>query len=165
MGHRAARRPSEGRDLRHQERRNGDGARWQPIQFMVIEAGKEQLGFTYLAVLFFVAVAGIGLGAAGLTWATMQQREKEKELLFVGNQFRMAIGRYYNSTPGSIKRYPVRLTELLKDNRHLAPQRYLRKIYIDPMTATTDGGLVYDPDGAMQLLRYCVPLWGGQLPD
>jgi len=44
-----------------------------------------------------------------------RQREKEKELLYVGDQFREAIALYYQRTPGTVKRYPEKLEELLED--------------------------------------------------
>ena len=97
-----------------------------------------QGGFTYLAALFLIVVMGVMLGAVGKIWSTAQQREKERELLFIGNQFRQAIGRYYNQSPGGVKTFPTRLEELLQDPRQLATQRYLRKIYRDPMTGQAE---------------------------
>lgn len=108
-----------------------------------------QTGFTYLAVLFLVAVMGVALAAAGEVWHTVQQREKERQLLFVGDQFRQAIGLYYERTPGAVKRYPKSLNDLLKDNRYVTMQRYLRKIYPDPMSNSVDWGLVKAPEGGI----------------
>lgn len=106
-------------------------------------------GFTYLAALFMVAVLGAILASIGMLWSTAQQREKERELLFIGNQFRSAIGQYYEKSPGSLKKFPVTLDDLLKDERQLATQRYLRKIYVDPMTKTNKWGLVQAPAGGI----------------
>ncbi len=106
-------------------------------------------GFTYLAVLFFVAIMGVMLAATGVIWSTTQQRKKEQELLFVGNQFRKAIGDYYERTPGTIKRYPNSFNDLLKDNRRLATVRHLRRIYVDPMTAKPEWGVIRAPDGGI----------------
>ena len=110
---------------------------------------KHATGFTYLAVLFFVAVMGVLLAAAGVMWSTAQQREKERELQFVGNQFRKAIATYYESSPGSIKQYPNTFDDLLKDNRHLATRRHLRRVYADPMTLKTEWGIIRAPDGGI----------------
>lgn len=110
---------------------------------------RAQSGFTYLAALFAVAIMGVALAAAGAVWHTAQQREKERELLFVGNQFRTAIGLYYERSPGTVKRYPASLKELLKDERHLSTQRYLRKIFIDPMTGKPGWSLVTAPEGGI----------------
>ncbi|MGZ5780982.1 MAG: type II secretion system protein, partial [Burkholderiaceae bacterium] len=97
-------------------------------------------GFTYLAVLFLVAIFGILLAATGMIWSTAQKREKERDLLFVGHQFRKAIGEYYERTPGTVKRYPNSFNDLLKDNRQLSTVRYLRRIYKDPLTTQSEWG-------------------------
>jgi type II secretory pathway pseudopilin PulG len=101
-----------------------------------------QGGFTYLAMLFAVAVIGLGLAATGEVWVQSNQREKEKELLFVGNQYRKAITLYYERTPGTVKRYPEKLEDLLLDKRQVSVQRYLRKLYPDPMTGKAEWGLI-----------------------
>lgn len=106
-------------------------------------------GFTYLGLLFFVAIMGITLALAATLWSFEQQRETEKELLFVGGQFRRAIGMYYERTPGTIKRYPPNLEALLMDGRYVTLQRYLRRIYADPVTHEVDWGLVPAPDGGI----------------
>ena len=88
-------------------------------------------GFTYLAVLLLVALIGLGLSSAATLFATAQQRERELELLFIGNQYRQAIGSYYESTPGGAKQFPPTLEALLKDERHPVTVRHLRKLYAD----------------------------------
>lgn len=99
-------------------------------------------GYTYLMVLLVIAIMGVMLAAGAQVWHQAAQRERERELLFVGNQFRQAIGQYYQRSPGSVKKYPNALDDLLKDERQLATQRYLRKIYRDPITGEADWGLV-----------------------
>jgi len=101
-----------------------------------------QVGFTYLGLLFAVAIAGVGLATTGIVWSSAQQREKEAELLFIGNEFRRAVALYYYRTPGPVKEYPKTLEELLEDPRFPGKQRYLRRIYRDPMTGLTEWGLV-----------------------
>jgi len=100
-------------------------------------------GFTYLALLFVVALICLGLTVAMEIDRTVGQREKETELLFVGGQFRDAIQRYYESVAIAGRReYPESLEALLKDPRLPSPHRYLRRIYRDPMTGKADWGLV-----------------------
>jgi len=110
---------------------------------------KRFAGFTYLGLLFFIAAIGLGLATTGVVWHKVEQRAKEKELLFVGEQFRRAIGLYYDHTPGAVKQYPKTLENLLFDNRHVTTHHYLRKIYRDPMTGKPDWGLVTRPNGSI----------------
>lgn len=106
-------------------------------------------GFTYLAVLFAVAMMGIALAATGVMWSTTQRREKEQELLFVGNEYRRAIASYYQRTPGTVKRFPQNFNDLLIDNRHVSIRRHLRRHYNDPMTNKPEWGIVRAPDGGI----------------
>lgn len=115
-------------------------------------SGSREAGFTYLAMLLAVAVIGIGLAAAGQSWSTAAQRDREQELLFVGEQFRRAIRLYHrnstdHATPGAA--YPKALTDLLEDRRRGNTQRHLRRLYADPMTGKAEWGLVTTkaPDG------------------
>ena len=102
----------------------------------------KQRGYTYLMVLFMIAIMSVMLAAGAQVWHQAAQREKERELLYIGNQFRQAVGQFYQRSPGTAKKYPTTLEELLKDGRQLATQRYLRKIYRDPITGDADWGLV-----------------------
>ena len=107
-------------------------------------------GYSYLVLLFTVAIAAAGMAGTGIVWHTEQIRERETELLFVGNQFRAAIISYYARTPpGSPRRYPGSLDELLKDPRFPMTVRHLRKLYRDPITGTTDWGLMTHPGGGI----------------
>jgi type II secretory pathway pseudopilin PulG len=106
-----------------------------------------QNGFTYLGILIIVMVMGAGLAATGTFWSSTAQREKERELLFIGNEFRQAIESYYRRSPGASV-YPKSLAELLDDKRFPMPQHHLRRIYADPMTGKPEWGLVEAPGGA-----------------
>lgn len=104
-------------------------------------------GFTYLVLLAIVAVMGVVLATVGEVWHTALKREKEQELLFVGDQFRRALNLYHLHTPGKARPYPMSLDDLLKDPRAPGVQRYLRKIYADPLTGSTQWGLIKGPNG------------------
>lgn len=108
-----------------------------------------QKGFTYLAALFLIAILSAVLASVGILWSTAVQREKERELIAIGKQFRMAICQYYENSPGMLKVYPKSISDLLKDERQFATQRYLRKIYIDPMTISDRWGVITAPDGGV----------------
>lgn len=105
-----------------------------------------QRGFTLLGVLLIVALIGFGLAAFGELYSHASQREKERELLFIGDQFRNAIESYYNKSPGA-KVYPKKVEELLEDKRFPMPQHHLRRVYNDPMTGKADWALVEAPGG------------------
>jgi hypothetical protein len=100
-------------------------------------------------MLIAVAVSGALLAAGSVVWSQQAQRDRERELLLIGKEFRQAIGLYYERTPGAVKRYPERLEDLLRDDRYLSMQRYLRRIYRDPITGKTEWGMVRAPTGGI----------------
>ncbi len=99
-------------------------------------------GFTYLGLLLLIAIGGIALAAVGQIWHTESQREREKELLFIGEQYAKAIDSYFESSPGVVRQYPASLQELLLDKRFPVIRRHLRKLYRDPVTGGAEWGLV-----------------------
>lgn len=119
------------------------GERMSPrVCFRGMQTGR---GFTYIWMLFAVALSGIVLAGAGQLWQTEALREKEVELMFVGEQFRQAIGSYYENSPGAAKHYPDSLEKLLTDDRLPVVKRHLRRIFFDPMTGMVEWGLVRKP--------------------
>jgi type II secretory pathway pseudopilin PulG len=119
-----------------------DRRRHEPPRRAGLEAG-----FNYIGLMILVAVTGVALAAAGEVWQVSLKREKEQELLFVGNQFRNALTLYYQSSAPQGKRFPMSLEDLLRDPRTPALRRYLRKIYVDPITGTPEWGLIKGPGG------------------
>jgi hypothetical protein len=104
-------------------------------------------GFAYLWVLLLVAFMGVGLMLGIDVYLTEMQREKERELLFIGHQFRTAISRYQQGKPPGMAppargEYPKRLEDLLDDKRFGGTTRHLRKIFVDPLTGKDEWGLV-----------------------
>jgi hypothetical protein len=86
---------------------------------------------------------GVGLTVAVEIDSTAVQRDREKELLAQGRQFRTAIGRYYESLQAGGKReYPPSLDDLLQDRRVPGVKRHLRKVFVDPMTRKPEWGLI-----------------------
>jgi type II secretory pathway pseudopilin PulG len=106
---------------------------------------RPQDGFTYMGLLVAIVIMGMLLTVASRVWAVSEQREREAQLLFVGGEIRTAIGRYF-AVGGQ---YPQSLQDLLDDKRSPVPRRYLRRIYYDPMTNTTDWNLVPAPAGGI----------------
>jgi len=116
------------------------------LSISCFQLSARQKGFTYLGLLFYIALMGATLALTGVVWHAVQKREKERQLLFIGNQFRKAIAAYYTNSPGGVKQYPKELNELLKDPRYLVNQRYLRRVYIDPFTGKVGWGLIKTRD-------------------
>ena len=105
---------------------------------------RNQRGYTYLLVLFLVALTGAGLAIAGDMWATTRQREREAELLFAGDAIRRAIASYYLAGPAQ---YPPILDDLIKDPRFPDTRRHLRQRYPDPFGDTWV--LIKTPQGSI----------------
>lgn len=105
-------------------------------------SGHKQQGITFLAVLFVIAIGGIALAGTGALWQMESRREKEKELLFAGEEYRRAIASYVDNSPGD-PQYPLKLADLLLDPRFPMPVRHLRRLYPEPIS----------PDGEWQLIR------------
>lgn len=95
-----------------------------------------------LALLIFLAILGLVVTKTAEVWSTAMTREREQELLFVGEQYRKAIERYYNATPGPNKVLPPSIEQLLQDDRFPKPQRHLRSPYPDPMGGGDSWGVL-----------------------
>jgi len=99
-------------------------------------------GFAYMSLLVVISASLIALSVALPDKYQQAKREREAQLLFVGQQYVRAIKLFYENPLVSIKRYPETFEELLVDNRTAKPLHHLRKLYPDPMTGTYDWGLV-----------------------
>ncbi|WP_431112938.1 type II secretion system protein [Variovorax paradoxus] len=62
-----------------------------------------QRGFTYIWVLLMVALMGVGMTVAADVQTTLSQRDREKELLAIGRQYRSALASYYAARPPTLK--------------------------------------------------------------
>ncbi len=110
-----------------------------------------QAGFSFLGLLFLLAGMGVALAALGTMWHTAAQREKESDLLFIGDQYRRAIESFWKIPlpVGTPRRLPKNFEELLEDSRFPNTVRHLRKVWRDPMTGEAEWGLVKEPDGSL----------------
>ena len=102
-----------------------------------------QRGVVLLVLLVALALFAIGLMKTVDVWSMSRQRDREKELLFVGDQYRQAIQRYYSAAPrGGQRGYPTSLEVLLDDDRFPTPAHHLRRAYPDPITGKAEWGLL-----------------------
>ena len=104
-------------------------------------------GFTYLWLLFFIAITAATAAAIGQRSSVVVQREKEAELSFRGHEIERAIGSYWDATPGEQKELPRGLVDLVEDRRGGALRRHLRRVWTDPFTGQVDWILIMADDG------------------
>ena len=95
---------------------------------------RQEQGFSYVIVMFLVAVLSITAVRALENTLTRERRDKEAETLWRGLAYREAIRIYYESSPGTGKSYPQELKDLLYDSRLVRPTRPLRRLYTDPLS-------------------------------
>ncbi|MEM5314568.1 type II secretion system protein [Paraburkholderia sp. JHI869] len=93
-----------------------------------------QGGLVLLALLIALMLMSIALAGALDVWSLQRRREQEKQLLFAGNQYRLAILRYYRVG----RAYPASVDDLLNDTRFPRPLHHLRFVYPDPVTGKAD---------------------------
>ena len=105
---------------------------------------KSAAGFTYVGLLIGVALFGLALSMLGTVWKTAAQREREKELLFIGHEYKAAIAAYYAAGG---RQFPAELSDLVEDKRWPEPRHFLRRLYADPMTSKADWVLIRDESG------------------
>jgi type II secretory pathway pseudopilin PulG len=121
-------------------------------------------GFTYILLLFVLAIGGAALAALGEQWLHLAQRERETELLFRGAQIQQALASFRDATPRAVPgasysasaaqarpaNAPLALQDLLVDARSDPPRYHLRRLYADPFTQKADWHLVLDDSGRIR---------------
>jgi len=111
---------------------------------------RREAGIAMFALLLLIAGLGVGLAALGTLWQTQTQREREAELLFIGEQFRQALLSYARASPPGAPRAPRELEDMLLDARTSpVTHRHLRRVYRDPFSGNTDWGLLRDAQGGI----------------
>ncbi len=100
-----------------------------------------QRGSVFMGLLVSVAIVAVLMMEVGVLWSTLLRREREAQLLAHGEEIRRAIGLYYEQQ----RLYPKTLEDLLLDRRQPTIKRYLRRIYADPMSGTTNWGVIAGP--------------------
>lgn len=88
---------------------------------------KRESGYALIVILLLLAFVLISLSVAVPPLLMQAQREKEDELLFRGQEYQRAVGRFYRK----FGRYPLKVDELLWTN----DRAFLRRPYPDPMTS------------------------------
>ena len=105
-----------------------------------------QRGIGFLFCLYAIAALGLLAAGTGRVWYTSQQREREAELLFIGNQYARALASYKAVDVNGQHQLPQQLEDLLEDHRGPKLLRHLRQLYRDPMTHQNDWVLLKSGD-------------------
>jgi hypothetical protein len=90
-------------------------------------ARRKQGGYALLLVVFLTALLVVGTMSIGLRVLTEGKREKEKEMIWRGQQYTRGIKLYYRK----LGRFPNSLDDLTKPK--IGSIRFMRQAYKDPM--------------------------------
>jgi type II secretory pathway pseudopilin PulG len=88
-----------------------------------------QRGFSYLALLFIVALVGIALAITGEAWSRTKARQNQVQVAWEQKQVERAVRSYVCAAPGNLPTAPVSVEQLLLDDRYLGIKRHLRDRY------------------------------------
>jgi type II secretory pathway pseudopilin PulG len=113
---------------------------------MVRRIGRQR-GIAMIVVVFLAFVVAVLLAALARLWEAQSLRDRERDLLWAGRQFQVALSDYAAVTPAEMPMAPLRLEDLLLDERVDPPLRHLRRIPVDPLTGSSNWGLVKDAQG------------------
>ena len=93
----------------------------------------EQGGYAMAALLVTLLVMGVLLSIVLPSWSQAAKREREAELVFRGEQYSRAIRLFQKEHPGV---FPLNLETLVE-------QKFLRRLYKDPMTENGEFLVLY----------------------
>jgi hypothetical protein len=102
----------------------------------------------FVKSIVIAVVALVAIAFAWYQWSLADQLEKEDRLIFVGSQYRLAIERYYENSPGPVKQFPRRLENLVSDGRLTPDARYIVELHPDPLGGE-HWGLVKNAEGGI----------------
>lgn len=108
-----------------------------------------QSGFVLLAWLIAVALFAAAASMVVTRWSDEVRREREQELLRIGDEIAGAIAAYRDASAGSARKYPAQLEDLLEDRRAFGTVRHLRRLHPDPVTRGAPWGVIRASDGGV----------------
>jgi len=114
---------------------------------------RRERGFTFLWLIFVLAVVAAGLAAIAQPINLAVRRDREAELMFRGKAISRALSSYWAATPGDAKQLPLTLDDLVDDRRGVRLAHHLRRIYADPFTGQADWVLVTTEDGRISAVH------------
>lgn len=102
---------------------------------------RRDAGFSMAALVFFLTASSIMLTIAVPNYVMQKQREREKELIFRGEEYARAIQKYQKT----LNLLPGGLDELLQSNG----TRFLRQAYTDPVSGEPWRPIFLNQDGTL----------------
>jgi hypothetical protein len=121
-------------------------------------SARPEQGFALLTVVFLSALLTIAAASVSLNVLTEGRREKEREMIWRGNQYVRAIKLYYRKNG----RFPAQLDDLYKAKQ--GSVRFLRQPYKDPMNKEDGSWRLIYVGQAGQLIGSLKPRTNLQLP-
>src|SRR5947209_1308323 len=102
---------------------------------------RRDAGFSLAALIFFATAASILAAAAVPAYQMQAKREREKELIFRGEEYTRAVQKYQRK----FGVYPGSIDQLVQTNG----LRFLRRAYKDPITGKDFRLIRINPDGSL----------------
>src|SRR5438445_6520071 len=102
---------------------------------------RQDAGFSLAALIFFATAASILAAAAVPAYQMQAKREREKELIFRGEEYTRAVQKYQRK----FGVYPGSIDQLVQTNG----LRFLRRAYKDPITGKDFRLIRVNPDGSL----------------
>ncbi len=109
-----------------------------------LRKSRAQNGFTYLWLIFVLAINAAGIAVVGELWTVQSQRNKEIELAFRAQAIIGALESYRAASRANDYCAPKQIEELLEDLRTFPTRRHLRMPYRDPFSPTGDWEWIKD---------------------
>lgn len=94
----------------------------------------EQQGYSYLWFLFILVFISIFFSNNLIVYSTIKKKNNEEELFRIATMYCKALNEYYTNSPTGIMVYPDAFVNLLRDPRYTKDVRYLRTLFLDPIT-------------------------------
>jgi len=104
-------------------------------------------------ILLMVVIVVIAISAQAVVVGTgLARRDSEEALLAAGEELRLALVSYQRAGGSALRSGPHDIADLLRDPRQPGMLRHLRHVPVDPLTGSTQWGLVRD--GAGQIVAF-----------
>lgn len=111
---------------------------------------RAQHGFLLSATIILLLVTSFLTLMLAWRWDVEDRLLKERELFWIGQQFRRALLSYADATPPGYPEAPRVLEDLLVDERGGARRQHLRRLFVDPMTGRAEWGVERSAEGGIE---------------